>query len=65
MYLCNQINKIRARKRLSRNIVIVSLMKGTGWSRLKDENTLKEFEQFNLIKFPELGGMMLKEGEVR
>ncbi|WP_376717271.1 hypothetical protein [Streptococcus parauberis] len=40
-------------------------MKGTGWSRLKDENTLKEFEQFNVIKFPELGGMMLKEGEVR
>ena len=40
-------------------------MKGTGWSRLKDENTLKEFEQFNLIKFPESGRMMLKVGEAK
>ncbi|CRH91041.1 Uncharacterised protein [Chlamydia trachomatis] len=57
--------KLRARQRQSRNMVIVSLMKETGWSRFKVENTLKELEQFNLIKFPDTGGMMLKVGEVR
>ncbi len=57
--------KLRARQKQSRNMVIVSLMKETGWSRFKVENTLKELEQFNLIKFPDTGGMMLKVGEVR
>jgi len=53
----------RAKQRQSRNMVIVSLMKDTGWSRSKVEESLKELEQFNLIKFPESGGMMLKVGE--
>ncbi|MFZ2483604.1 MAG: hypothetical protein WAW70_05710 [Streptococcus parauberis] len=57
--------KLRARQKQSRNMVIVSLMKETGWPRFKVENTLKELEQFNLIKFPDTGGMMLKVGEVR
>lgn len=52
----------RAKQRQSRNMVIVSLMKDTGWSRSKVEESLKELEQFNLIKFPESGGMMLKVG---
>lgn len=55
----------RAKQRQSRNMVIVSLMKDTGWSPSKVEESLKELEQFNLIKFPESGGMMLKEGEAK
>ena len=55
----------RAKQRQSRNMVIVSLIKDTGWSRSKVEESLKELEQFNLIKFPESGGMMLKEGEAK
>ncbi|HFI0592897.1 TPA: hypothetical protein ACGO2M_000698 [Streptococcus suis] len=55
----------RAKQRQSRNMVIVSLMKDTGWSRSKVEESLKELEQFNLIKFPESGGMMLKVGEAK
>lgn len=57
--------KIRAKQKQSRNMVIVSLMNDTGWSRSKVEESLRELEQFNLIKFPESGGMMLKVGEVR
>ncbi|HFI0333289.1 TPA: hypothetical protein ACGOVE_001920 [Streptococcus suis] len=55
----------RAKQRQSRNMVIVSLMKDTGWSRSKVEESLKELEQFNLIKFPESGGMMLKVREAK
>ena len=55
----------RAKQRQSRNMVIVSLMKDTGWSRSKVEESLKELEQFNLIKFPESDGMMLKVGEAK
>lgn len=46
-------------------MVIVSLMKDTGWSPSKVEESLKELWQFNLIKFPESGGMMLKVGEAK
>ncbi|OHY31027.1 hypothetical protein BI362_01465 [Streptococcus parauberis] len=53
------------KQKQSRNMVIVSLMNDTGWSRSKVEESLRELEQFNLIKFPESGGMMLKVGEVR
>lgn len=56
---------MRAKQKQSRNMVIVSLMNDTGWSRSKVEESLRELEQFNLIKFPESGGMMLKLGEVR
>ncbi|WP_312248606.1 hypothetical protein [Streptococcus parasuis] len=55
----------RAKQRQSRNMVIVSLMKDTGLSCSKVEESLKELEQFNLIKFPESGGMMLKVGEAK
>ena len=55
----------RAKQRQSRNMVIVSLMKDTGWSPSKVEESLKELEQFNLIKFPESDGMMLKVGEAK
>lgn len=55
----------RAKQRQSRNMVIVSLIKDTGWSPSKVEESLKELEQFNLIKFPESGGMMLKVGEAK
>lgn len=57
--------KTRAKQKQSRNMVIVSLMNDTGWSRSKVEESLRELEQLNLIKFPESGGMMLKVGEVR
>lgn len=57
--------KTRIKQKQSRNMVIVSLMNDTGWSRSKVEESLRELEQFNLIKFPESGGMMLKVGEVR
>ena len=57
--------KLRAKQRQSRNMVIVSLMNDTGWSREKVVESLKELEEYNLIKFPEQGGMMLKVGEVR
>ena len=46
-------------------MVIVSFMKDTGWSPSKVEESLKELEQFNLIKFPESGGMMLQVGEAK
>lgn len=57
--------KTRIKQKQSRNMVIVSLMNDTGWSRSKVEESLRELEQFNLIKFPESGGMMLKVVEVR
>ena len=56
---------MRAKQRQSRNMVIVSLMNDTGWPREKVVESLKELEEYNLIKFPEQGGMMLKVGEVR
>jgi len=40
----------RAKQRQSRNMVIVSLIKDTGWSRSKVEESLKELEQFNLSR---------------
>ena len=43
----------------------LSLMNDTGWSREKVVESLKELEEYNLIKFPKQGGMMLKVGEVR
>ena len=52
--------KLRAKQRQSRNMVIVSLMNDTGWSREKVVESLKELEEYNLIKFPKQGGMMLK-----
>ena len=55
----------RAKQRQSRNMVIVSLMKDTGWSPSKVEESLKELEQFTLITFPESGGMMLQVGEAK
>lgn len=57
--------KLRAKQRQSRNMVIVSLMNDTGWSREKVVESLKELEEYNLIKFPKQDGMMLKVGEVR
>lgn len=57
--------KTRVKPKQSRNMVIVSLMNDTGWSRSKVEESLRELEEFSLIKFPESGGMMLKVGEVR
>ena len=43
--------KLRAKQRQSRNMVIVSLMNDTGWSREKVVESLKELEEYNLIKF--------------
>lgn len=40
-------------------------MQQTGWSRKKVVNSLKELEDYDLIKFPSQGGMMIKVGEVR
>ncbi|MFZ2186276.1 MAG: hypothetical protein WAV43_05475 [Streptococcus parauberis] len=57
--------KTRIKQKQSRNMVIVSLMNDTGWSRSKVEESLRKLEQFILIKFPESGGMMLKVVEVR
>ena len=61
----SNLKKLRAKQRQSRNMVIVSLMNDTGWSREKVVESLKELEEYNLIKFPKQGGMMLKVGEVR
>lgn len=57
--------KFRAKQRQSRNLVIVSMMEATGWSREKVLESLNELESYNMIKFPKQGGMMLKVGEVR
>ena len=57
--------KLRAKQRQSRNLVITSMMQETGWSRDRVVESLQELEDYNLIKFPEQGGMMLKVGEVR
>lgn len=62
----NQKKKnMRAKQRQSRNIFITSMMDQTGWSREKVVDALSELEEFNLIKFPEQGGMMVKVGEVK
>lgn len=57
--------KSRAKQRQSRNLVVLSIMQQTGWSRKKVVNSLKELEDYDLIKFPSQGGMMIKVGEVR
>lgn len=57
--------KTRAKQKQSRNMVIVSLMNDTGWSRSKVEKAIGELEHYNLVKFPLSGGMLLKVGEVR
>ncbi|MDA3673350.1 MULTISPECIES: hypothetical protein [Streptococcus] len=57
--------KLRAKQRQSRNLVITSLMNETGWSRERVVASINELEEFNMIKFPKQGGMMLKVGEVR
>ncbi|MGV3006436.1 hypothetical protein [Streptococcus pluranimalium] len=57
--------KCRLKQRQSRNLLIVSLMKETGWKRERVVDALEELETFNLIKFPKQGGMLLKTGEVR
>lgn len=57
--------KLRAKQRHSRNLVITSMMQETGWSRDLVVESLQELEDYNLIKFPEQGGMLLKVGEVR
>lgn len=49
----------------SRDMVIVSLMDETGWSRCRVEESLRDLERFNLIKFPDSGGMMLKIVEAK
>lgn len=62
----NQKNKnCRLKQRQSRNLLIVSLMKETGWERERVVDALEELETFNLVKFPKQGGMLLKTGEVR
>ena len=40
-------------------------MNETGWSRERVVASINELEEFNMIKFPKQGGMMLKVGEVR
>ncbi|MGT2666526.1 hypothetical protein ACVRYP_04325 [Streptococcus rifensis] len=57
--------QLRAKQRQSRNLVITSLMNQTGWSRDRVVASINELEDFNMIKFPKHGGMMLKVGEVR
>lgn len=57
--------KSRAKQRQSRNLVVLSIMQQTGWSRKKVVNSLRELEDYDLIKFPSQGGMMIKVGEVR
>ena len=57
--------KLRAKQRQSKNLVITSMMQETGWSRDRVVESLQELEDYNLIKFPKQGGMMLKVGEVR
>lgn len=62
----NQKNKkCRLKQRQSRNLLIVSLTKETGWERERVVDALEELETFNLVKFPKQGGMLLKTGEVR
>ncbi|VTS34799.1 Uncharacterised protein [Streptococcus porcinus] len=46
-------------------MVFISLMNDTERSRSKGEESVRELKKFNLIKFPEPGGMTLKVGEVR
>ncbi|GAB6707135.1 hypothetical protein N594_00040 [Streptococcus equi subsp. zooepidemicus Sz16] len=53
------------KQKQSRDMVIVSLMNDTGWSRSRVEKSLRDLERFNLIKFPDSGGMMLKIVEAK
>ncbi|HFH9358856.1 TPA: hypothetical protein ACGN8Q_000467 [Streptococcus agalactiae] len=57
--------RLRAKQRQSRNLVIMSIMQQIGWARNKVAISLKELEDYDLIKFPSRGGMMVKVGEVR
>lgn len=43
----------------------MSIMQQTGWSCDRVVNFLKELENYDLIKFPSQGGMMIKVGDVR
>lgn len=54
----------RAKQRQAKNMVIISIMQETGWSRERVLASLEELERYNMVKFPENGGMMLKVGEV-
>ena len=45
---------------LSRDIMILDLMKTTGWTRKRAIAAIEELEQAHLVYFPEAGGLRLQ-----
>lgn len=46
--------------KLSRNMMIIDLMKNTGWTRVRAESAIQELESASLIQFPSHGGLKLR-----
>ena len=45
---------------LTRDIMILDLMKTMGWTRKRAISAIEELEQANIVYFPEAGGLRLK-----
>ncbi|HHF7059575.1 TPA: hypothetical protein ACPQXG_000043 [Streptococcus mutans] len=46
--------------KLTRNMMIIDLMKQTGWSRDRAIAAIEELEDASLISFPNRGGLRLR-----
>lgn len=46
--------------KLTRNMMIIDLMKATGWSRDRAVAAIEELEAVSLISFPNRGGLRLR-----
>ncbi|MGT2755774.1 hypothetical protein [Streptococcus ovuberis] len=46
--------------KLTRNMMIIDLMKTTGWTRARAVSAIEELEKSQLIDFPETGGLKLQ-----
>lgn len=46
--------------KLTRNMMIIDLMKTTGWTRDRAISAIEELEQSQLVYFPEAGGLRLQ-----
>lgn len=46
--------------KLTRNMMIIDLMKTTGWTRARAVSAIEELEKSHLVYFPEAGGLRLK-----
>lgn len=45
---------------LTKNMMIIDLMKQTGWTRDRAVAAIEELEKFHLIHFPNQGGLSIR-----